>query len=261
MRYSIITVCFNAKKTISLCIESVLSQDYKDFEYIIIDGSSNDGTKEILKAYGGRISKIISEPDNGIYDAMNKGLALAQGDWILFLNSDDLLYEIRTLSNAAQFLIDREKNYYGIAEVVYQGMPLYRKPNKLTPINFANELPIHQTVFISKLYKDKRFDTRCKISADSIYLYELNKESNFHFIPVCVASFSLGGASSWYPNLSKYRTHLREHIKFLSIKNSSISSKIYIIFAFTLKYLLSKILSKNIYFKFVSYVAQSKEKF
>ena len=90
MNISIITVVWNNKDTIRDAIESVLSQTYKNIEYIIIDGASTDGTVEIIKCYGNEISKFISEPDNGLYDAMNKGIKLATGDIIGILNSDDV---------------------------------------------------------------------------------------------------------------------------------------------------------------------------
>ena len=91
MKVSIITVVYNNNKTISDAIESVINQSYKNIEYIVIDGGSTDGTVDVVKDYGSRIDKFISEPDNGIYDAMNKGVRLATGDVIGFINSDDLL--------------------------------------------------------------------------------------------------------------------------------------------------------------------------
>jgi glycosyltransferase involved in cell wall biosynthesis len=89
MKVSIITVCFNSEKTIRDAIESVLRQDYPDIEYIIIDGASSDATMRIVGEYGTRVSKIVSERDKGIYDAMNKGIAAATGDVVGILNSDD----------------------------------------------------------------------------------------------------------------------------------------------------------------------------
>ncbi len=90
MKCTIITVSYNAVNTIESTINSVLSQDYNDIEYIIVDGSSSDGTKEIIQRYNDKITKWISEKDNGIYDAMNKGILLATGDVIGILNADDL---------------------------------------------------------------------------------------------------------------------------------------------------------------------------
>ena len=87
---SIITVCFNSEKTITNTIESVINQKYKNIEFIIIDGKSTDETFSIIQKYKANITKIISEKDNGIYDAFNKGLELATGDLIGFVNSDDI---------------------------------------------------------------------------------------------------------------------------------------------------------------------------
>ncbi|SDB16342.1 glycosyltransferase family 2 protein [Pseudomonas sp. NFACC13-1] len=89
MKISIITVCYNGADTIRDTIESVLAQKYKDIEYIIVDGASKDGTLDIISEYDDRIAKVISEPDKGIYDAMNKGVRAATGDYVGILNSDD----------------------------------------------------------------------------------------------------------------------------------------------------------------------------
>jgi glycosyltransferase involved in cell wall biosynthesis len=93
MKISIITVAFNSAETIRDTIESVLTQVHPQIEYIVIDGDSQDATPEIVRSYGARISRFISEPDRGIYDAMNKGLALSTGDVVGFLNSDDMLLD------------------------------------------------------------------------------------------------------------------------------------------------------------------------
>jgi glycosyltransferase involved in cell wall biosynthesis len=98
VKVSIITVSYNSEKTIRDTIQSVLSQDYLDIEYIVIDGASNDGTMKIVNQHKQHISKVVSEPDQGIYDAMNKGIALAEGDVIGFLNSDDMYVSSSSIS-------------------------------------------------------------------------------------------------------------------------------------------------------------------
>ena len=98
MKVSIITVCFNSELTLRDTIDSVLSQNYKDIEYIIIDGGSTDGTSAIIQEYGFGITKWVSEPDRGIYDAMNKGIGMASGDVIGFLNSDDMYMNQSSIS-------------------------------------------------------------------------------------------------------------------------------------------------------------------
>ena len=107
MKISIITVCFNSEKFIESAIESVHSQDYNNIEYIIIDGNSTDKTIEIINNNKGRINKFISEPDHGIYDAMNKGLKMATGDIVGILNSDDLYFNNTILSSVVECFKNR----------------------------------------------------------------------------------------------------------------------------------------------------------
>lgn len=104
MKVSIITVCFNIAETIEDTIKSVLSQDYRDIEYIVVDGDSTDGTLDIINRYKNDIAKVISEPDNGIYDAMNKGLRLSNGSIVAALNGDDVYAEKTTVSRMAEFI-------------------------------------------------------------------------------------------------------------------------------------------------------------
>ena len=89
MKISIITVCYNSAATITDALSSVSDQLYEDIEHTVVDGGSSDGTVDLVKRYGKRVSKIVTGPDGGIYDAMNKGLALATGDYVAYLNSDD----------------------------------------------------------------------------------------------------------------------------------------------------------------------------
>ena len=96
-RFSVITVTYNAEKVLEDTIQSVISQTYHHVEYIIIDGASKDGTMAIVNRYRDRISQVVSEPDKGLYDAMNKGIALATGDYLCFLNAGDSFHEDDTL--------------------------------------------------------------------------------------------------------------------------------------------------------------------
>ena len=104
MKISIITVCFNIAETIEDTIKSVLSQDYKDIEHIVVDGGSTDGTLDIIKGYKNNIAKVISEPDNGIYDAMNKGLSSSTGGIVATLNGDDVYADQTTVGRMAEFI-------------------------------------------------------------------------------------------------------------------------------------------------------------
>ena len=116
MKISIITVSFNSAQTIEDTIQSVLSQDYNDIEYIIIDGDSSDKTIEIVNRYKADIQYFLSEPDNGIYDAMNKGVKASKGDVIGILNSDDVYENSSVISNIVKSLKDSDAVY---ADLVY----------------------------------------------------------------------------------------------------------------------------------------------
>ncbi|MDR1742995.1 MAG: glycosyltransferase [Dysgonamonadaceae bacterium] len=108
MKISIITTSYNSASTIRDTIESVIAQDYPDIEHIIVDGASNDDTLAIVKSYGDRIARIISEPDKGIYDAMNKGIRAASGDVIGILNSDDFFTSADVLSTVAKTFLEND---------------------------------------------------------------------------------------------------------------------------------------------------------
>ncbi len=104
MKISIITVCFNSAETVEDTILSVLAQSYPDIEYIVVDGASKDSTLEIISRYATRISKVVSEPDKGIYDAMNKGIALSTGDYVGILNSDDVFADTGVINRLVTHL-------------------------------------------------------------------------------------------------------------------------------------------------------------
>ena len=101
MKFSIITVTYNSVNSIEKSIRSVLAQSYPDREYIIIDGGSKDGTVDIIRHYSDRINYWVSEPDKGIYDAMNKGIKIATGDYLIFMNADDVFADTEVLQKVA----------------------------------------------------------------------------------------------------------------------------------------------------------------
>lgn len=119
MKISIVTVCRNSESTIRDTIESVLSQTYRDIEYIVVDGCSTDGTVSIIDEYRDRIAHVVSEPDNGIYDAMNKGIGMATGDFVGILNSDDFFVSTDTIEEMASFLQANPSLDGAYADVVY----------------------------------------------------------------------------------------------------------------------------------------------
>ncbi len=104
MKISIITVCFNSEETIRDTLESVIGQSYSNVEYIVVDGASNDSTLEIISEYSEKISQFVSEPDEGIYDAMNKGICMASGDYVGILNSDDIFSNKNSIKTLVDFI-------------------------------------------------------------------------------------------------------------------------------------------------------------
>ncbi len=175
MKISIITVCYNSANWIKQSIESVINQDYKDIEYIIIDGNSQDDTKKIIENYSDRITRFISEPDHGIYNAMNKGIKIASGDYIYFLGSDDYLIDNQVISNAVDF-INKNPKYefiYGNIEVRSSKAPAYiHKPS--SPAYVLEELicgclPHQASLAHSSLFCDQKiglFSERYKSASD-----------------------------------------------------------------------------------------------
>ena len=113
MKISIITVCFNSGATIRDTIESVRDQTHNNIEYIVVDGGSSDETLSIVSEYTNLVSKLITEPDQGIYDAMNKGLGVATGDVVGIINSDDVLYDSGVIARIAEaFQVDKNVRRY-----------------------------------------------------------------------------------------------------------------------------------------------------
>ena len=206
LKISIITVSFNSAKTIKETIESILIQDYNNIEYIIIDGGSSDETINIVKSYSEKISYFISEKDNGIYDAMNKGIKAATGDIIGILNSDDFYPNSFVLSNVA-----RSFEKYN-CDAVY-GDLVYVKAKDTTQIkrywqagNYNTSkikngwmLP-HPTFFVKKVMYDRYglYNTDLKSAADYEMILKLLYKENIsvQYIPMILVKMRMGGASN-----------------------------------------------------------------
>lgn len=190
---SIITVSFNAASTIEVAIESVRKNKSPQTEYIIIDGGSNDGTVDLLKKHNESIDKWISEPDLGIYDAMNKGVAIASGKWVMFLGADDLL-----CSNISEIerAFEPGLNYYGSVRLrscntIYDG--------KFNRYKILQKNICQQAFFYCiDVLREKKFNTRYEIAAD----YEMNlflfgsQISKVKYIDKVIADFNDCGISS-----------------------------------------------------------------
>lgn len=202
-KISIITVSFNAVNVIEETILSVINQSFPNIEYIIIDGGSTDGTTDIIKKYADKISYWISEPDKGIYDAMNKGIDKITGEWVNFMNAGDSFYNKNVIQKIFSQKIDSHiEVIYGDSYTIYRDKEVIEKVRPLDVMIKKLQMPFcHQSVFLkSQKKKEIKFDSSYKISADYKIFYTLfNKigENAFLYISLPIAIFdAVEGISS-----------------------------------------------------------------
>jgi glycosyltransferase involved in cell wall biosynthesis len=197
---SVVTVVYNAVNNIETTIQSVIGQTYKNIEYIVIDGNSVDGTINIIHKYNKNISFFLSESDNGIYEAMNKGISNSNGEWIIFMNAGDTFFSLNTIKECFN-----EKLFDLGNDIIYGDRVLYdpisrRKIEQfaeLKKLNFGMHL-FHQSCFVKlSLQKKYLFDETYRISGDFDFFYMLHKKKYLFKktnIKICV--FALGGVSA-----------------------------------------------------------------
>lgn len=206
MKISIITVSYNAAGTIAGTIESVLGQDYPEVEYIVVDGASSDGTQEIISSFGDRISKVVSEPDEGLYDAMNKGLSLATGDIIGILNADDFYESGQVLSKVVNKMNQAQADAL-FADLVYvndddlEKVVRYYPGKGFTPEKMlSGNMPPHPTFFLRKSFYDQfgGFDTSYEICADFDLMVRFFHQANgtYTYLPETIVRMRTGGNST-----------------------------------------------------------------
>ena len=233
LKFSIVTVCRNAEGSIEKTIRSVTEQTYSDIEYIIIDAVSTDSTLAIIDKYKSKIARVVSEPDKGIYDAMNKGVSYATGDYVFFLNAGDLLiseYEIEKVNE----LITADP--VGI-DIFYGKMLVFDQRNLwgyVHGIDFVNDAILfmdtvhHQTVFTKvSLLKERPYDINHRISADFewfAYAY-VQKKYRFKHVDILVSVFDPYGLSG---NPAQLQARLMERISVLK-KNYSKGTLLYLL--------------------------------
>ena len=197
MKLSIITIVLNDKQNIERTINSVLSQN-TELEYIIIDGGSTDGTLEIIKKYEDNIDILVSEKDSGIYSAMNKGVALANGQWICFMNSGDIFYSSNAINNLFNNIDANAYDIlYGDHEVRYSHKTRIAKADRDIDNIWKGMVFSHQSSFVRKtLLKKYIFNELNKITADYEFFYTLYKaKKKFLYVPTIIASVGSGGFS------------------------------------------------------------------
>ena len=212
MKISIITVVRDGAATINDAVDSVLNQTHKDLEYIVVDGASSDGTKDILRSYGNKIDKLISEQDMGLYDAMNKGIGLATGEIIGFLHCDDLYIDNEVLSKVSIEFENNSSLDACYSDLIYthklntSKIIRYWKSSKYIPGSFSKGWsPPHPTFFVNRKIYEKfgTFDLQYSISSDTdlmIRLFEVHK-INAVYIPQLWVKMRMGGISTRIKNL------------------------------------------------------------
>lgn len=222
---SVITVCFQARESLSQTIECILRQTWLQMEYLVIDGGSDDGTREMLEQSAPRFAErripfhFLSEPDGGIYDAMNKGARMAEGRWLLFLNAGDLLADDHTLeqlfakSSDAQIL-------YGDTLCVYQGQ---QKLYPALPIeHLTYEMAFcHQSALIRReLMLEHPYDTSYRICADHHFFLSMYLQGQaFEYRPMTISVYEIAG----YSDQHKMTAHREQHRMFRELKISRLS--------------------------------------
>lgn len=206
MRYSVITINYNNCKGLRQTIDSVLGQSYKDFEYIIIDGGSSDGSVEILNEYDDKIHFWVSEPDNGIYNAMNKGVVQAHGEYCIFMNSGDCFYDLTVLErvNAAD---PTEDIVVGKVAIDKQNHIISPPPKgNLTMFHlYSGSIP-HQGSFIrTDLLRRYPYDESLKISSDWKFFVQtlIIDNCSILYLDEFVARYDNNGLSSNNPKLMR----------------------------------------------------------
>ena len=206
MKISVITVCYNSEKTLERTLRSVIEQDHQDVEHIVIDGRSSDGSADILAAYRTGLAHLVSEPDHGIYDAMNKGLALARGEVICFLNADDHYASPKVLSQAARKM-EAQKLDALMGDVAYfherspQRIVRRYRSARFTPERLGwGWMPAHPALFLSNKVVQRvgKFRTDYRIAGDFEFIVRAfhGYALRYEHIPEVLVLMQTGGAST-----------------------------------------------------------------
>ncbi len=194
---SIITVCRNVEQTIEDTFDSIRGQEFRDFEYIVVDGASSDGTLDIIRANEDLVTKWISEPDSGLYDAMNKGIALSKGRYIHMLNAGDLYFSPRTLGDLMPRLDEDAVNFGQLVYIDENG----QERRLGAPFSWERELrqstvPQPTLVVARKLYDEVGpFDLRYKIASDYDMVLRLARRYRVNYVDVPMTVMPAGGLS------------------------------------------------------------------
>lgn len=206
MKISVVTVCFNSAATIADTLRSVREQSYPDIEHVVVDGGSSDRTAEIVATEGGRVAKFVSEPDRGIYDAMNKGIGLATGDVVGFINADDFYASEDVLAKVAEmFRHSGVDACYGdlcyVKEFDTQSIVRYWRSSEFRPGLFASSwCPPHPTFFVRRKVYERfgHFDLSYRIAADVELMMRFLEIHHVRarYLPEVLVKMRMGGTTN-----------------------------------------------------------------
>lgn len=255
MKISIICVCFNSQETIGDCLTSISKQTYKNVELVIIDGDSTDKTLSIVENFKHTMPniKVISEKDKGVYDAMNKGIKIASGDVIAFLNSDDFYPNQDILNEVSQSFINDEKIDGCYSDLIYvdrkkpKKIIRYWQPHHFVTGSFSKGWMVpHPTFFARKLIYDKygNFDLKYNLASDvdlMIRFFEI-KRINFKYIPKIFVCMRTGGKTN--QNIKNILLQNFEIIR--SLKSHNLRSNLFNYYFFKIFYRLKQFFFKEI---------------
>ena len=225
MKVTIITCCYNRANTIRGAIESVLAQDYPNIEYIVIDGASNDGSLEVINEYRDRISVIVSEPDHGMYEAINKGIRLATGDIVALVHSDDFLYDDHVVSDVVKEFERSQADFLYADGLFVDADNTDRVVRNWIGGNYKRGkvkfgwLPLHPTCYIKRSIIELlgQYDETYKMAADTDFLIRYLYEARLQvtYLHRYVVRMRMGGMSTdrsrmkamWKEDIAIMRKH------------------------------------------------------
>lgn len=204
MLVSVITVCRNAEDFLEQCVQSVVAQDFDDFEYVVIDGGSTDGSVDIIRRYESRLSYWHSKPDRGLAHAFNQGVEHSKGEWLIFLNSDDFFVDGTALARMAKHLVRHEN-----ADVVIGQVQIVTREQHPKPIlqagrpwkwkEFRKQATIpHQSAFTNRRFYQKlgNFSEEFKVIVDYEHYLRAGKDLSAVFVPELVSAMRTGGMTT-----------------------------------------------------------------
>ena len=239
-KLSIVTVVFNMTYELQKTIESVISQSYNDMEFIVIDGGSSKDTINIINKYKHYIDIFVSEPDDGIYDAMNKGIGLANGEWINFMNAGDVYFNQNTLKEI--FENSSYANFNFIVGDTLINYPKFQKIKKVGNISewWKGSQFIHQSTFIrSDYHKNNLYNVSAKIGADYEFFYHaIENNESFYIYKKNISIFDAGGVSD-----KKRILALFSNLKFLMRRKFSFKFVIFYLYRIIIEFIKAKVKS------------------